>query len=296
MEYYQATNDQQSWKDWLAPAAISVIESYIHGTDYDIRMAGDGLITAGSPNTQLTWMDAACDGVVFTPRPGKSVEINCLWYNALAGLSKLLPAVLKKESEHYKKLSQRVTRSFGRVFWDEELKSLRDHVWTDQYGVDHADRTLRPNQIFSASLPRSPLPQTKQRLVLKVVRDHLLTPYGLRTLPSNDPNYHGRYTGSRYQRDQAYHQGTIWPWLIGPYAEAVLRLGRFDTKSKTTAAAIIQPLLNLLMTDALGQVAEICEADPPHRPVGCIAQAWSVAEILRILALMESTHAADRAC
>lgn len=296
IEYLHATGDRDSWKDWLAEAAMSIIEAYIRGTDHDIRMAGDGLITAGSPHTQLTWMDAACDGVVFTPRFGKAVEVNALWYNALTGLADLLTDRHKREAEHYRKLAQRVTRSFAKLFWDETTGSLCDHVWLDENASEHRDRTLRPNQIFAVSLPRSPLPRTKQLAIIQAVRDKLLTPYGLRTLPPDDPRYHGRYTGPRFQRDEAYHQGTIWPWLIGPYAEAVLRAGRFDERSRLAARQALQPLLSHLVGEGLGQLPEICEGDPPHRPVGCVAQAWSVAEVLRVLALLAHQSPPRHAC
>ena len=291
MQYHLATGDQDTWKDWLADAALSTIDAYLKGTDFDIRMAGDGLITAGSPHTQLTWMDAACGGTVFTPRHGKAVEINALWYNALKGMAELIGSSHPAEAKHYLALGKRVTRAFLRVFWDADLGHLNDHVWTDDKGEEHVDRTCRPNQIFVCSLPHSPLPQTKQRTIVAAVKQQLLTPYGLRTLPQDNPSYRGVYEGSVYDRDGAYHQGTVWPWLIGPYAEAVLRLGKFKPAAKTEALAAITPLLQRLLGDGLGQVNEIHDGDPPHRPVGCIAQAWSVAELLRILTLLHNPPA-----
>ena len=150
---------------------------------------------------------------------------------------------------------------------------------------------MRPNQIFAVSLPRSPLPRTKQQKLLKQVEEKLLTPYGLRTLPPDDPNYHGHYGGSQFDRDAAYHQGTVWPWLIGAYAEGVLRVGRFKPEAKAEACSVIAPVLAMLAGKgpfaSLGQLHEIHEGDPPHRPVGCIAQAWSVAEVLRVQNLIE---------
>ncbi len=286
MEYVRLTKDKQSWDGWLADAAVQVVDAFLRGTVYDIRMSGDGLITAGSPDTQLTWMDAACNGVVFTPRHGKAVEINALWYNALVGLAELFATSNKPVADHYTKLAKRVKRAFAKVFWDDELGYLRDHTWTDEHGEEHTDRSLRPNQVFAVSLPRSPLPLTKQRLVLKAVQEQLLTPFGLRTLPTDDPNYHGRYTGPPFERDKAYHQGTVWPWLIGPYAEGVLRVGKFSPAAKQQARQVITPLIQELTQRGLGQLHEIHEGDAPHRQVGCMAQAWSIAEVLRVYTML----------
>jgi len=291
VDYVRASGDRESWAQWLADAVMGILEAFIRGTEHGIKMAGDGLITAGSQGTQLTWMDAACDGVVFTPRHGKAVEINALWYNGLVGTSELIADTHRRQADHYQRLARRVKRSFVKVFWDEGLGYLRDHVWVDHEGTDHPDCTLRPNQVFALSLPHSPLARTKQRLVLQVVKERLLTPFGLRTLASDDRDYHGQYNGSRYERDRAYHQGTVWAWLIGPYAEALLRLGRFSNRSKEEAKAAISPLLDELMGVGVGQLHEIYDADPPHHPVGCIAQAWSVAEVLRVLGLLADDDA-----
>lgn len=295
MAYRDAAGDDESWRDWLAPAVMKIIEAHIRGTTAagtEIRMAGDGLITAGNSATQLTWMDAKCGDVVFTPRQGKAVEVNALWYHALEGMSQRLPPQQKSAADHYKKLAGRIRRSFAKAFWDEELGYLRDHVWIDDDGNERADRTLRPNQILAASLPHTPMPRTKLRIMLDRVRQQLLTPYGLRTLPENDRHYHPHYRGSPFERDEAYHQGTVWPWLIGPYAEAVLRVGQFSAEAKQEARQAIDPLLRMLAGEgpfpSLGQLHEIHEAAPPHRPVGCMAQAWSVAEVLRVLRLIET--------
>lgn len=290
MQYVHATGDRVAWRDWLAPACKSIVDAYIKGTRYDIRMTGDALISAGSKDTQLTWMDACCNGVAFTPRHGKAVEINALWYNALAGMAELLADDDRATANHYEKLTSRIRRSFGKVFWNDQHKCLFDHVWTDAENVEHRDASLRPNQVFAVSLPHSPIPRTRQVEVLKAVKSRLLTPYGLLTLPPDDPNYHAHYTGPQFDRDKAYHQGTIWPWLIGPYAEAVLRAGKFSAAAKKEARAAIQPLLDMMLGQgehaSLGQLHEIHEAHPPHRPVGCMAQAWSVAAVLHVLDLL----------
>jgi len=303
LQYVEASGDDEAWEDWLAEACVRVCDGYIHGTDYDIKMSTDGLIEAGGPDTQLTWMDAAAvngrgERVVFTPRHGKCVEINALWYNALAGLAETLPDAHNQERKHYEKLCGRIKRAFTKTFWNDEAGCLFDHVIPSGNAEvdDGADRSIRPNQVFATALPRSPLAQTKARDVLKVVKQKLLTPFGLRTLPTDDPHYHGRYAGAQFDRDQAYHQGTVWPWLIGPYAEGVLRAGKFSPEAKAEALGAITPLLRYLRGPGLGQVAEIFEGDPDggwqsspwHHPKGCPAQAWSIAELLRVLALIKS--------
>jgi len=288
LQYMDATNDEATWNDWLCDAIRSIIDAYIKGTDNNIKMAGDGMISAGSADTQLTWMDAKNDGVVFTPRQGKAVEINALWYHALAGMSERLEQTDKRTSVHYHKLTQRIKRAFAKVFWDDELGYLRDHVWIGEDGNEHADRSLRPNMIFAASLPHSPMPQTKQKLIVKTVKQRLLTPFGLRTLPEDDRNYHAHYAGSPFERDKSYHQGIIWPWLIGPYAEAVLRANRFSDAARQEAHEAIEPLLSFMNEPGLGQLYEIHDPTSPFAPEGCMAQAWSVAEVLRVLALIAS--------
>ena len=290
LDYLDASGDYKAWEQWLGAACRKVVDAYIKGTDFGIRMAGDGLITAGSPSTQLTWMDAACNGVVFTPRPGKAIEINALWHGVLLGMAAALHESDRPTATHYTKLAARVKRAFLKVFWDDHRDAPLDHVWTDDAGVDHVDPSIRPNMIFAAALDRSPLPLTKQKRVVEVVRQHLLTPFGLRTLPVDDPNYHALFTGPAFERDKAYHQGTIWPWLIGPYAEAVLRVGKFAADAKTEALAAVTPLLEAMAGRGafpmLGQLHEVHEALPPHRPAACFAQAWSVAEVARVLTLI----------
>jgi glycogen debranching enzyme len=286
LRYVEASGDADSWNTWLSAACLSIMEAYIKGTGYDIRMAGDGLITAGNASTQLTWMDAATGGVVFTPRHGKAVEINALWYAALTGLSAALKSSNKSTSDHFDKLAARVKRAFAKTFWNEQHNYLADVVWTDEQGVDHRDDSMRPNQIFAVSLPDSPIPLTLQKQVLAAVKARLLTPKGLRTLPQDHPSYRGRYTGGFFERDSAYHQGTVWAWLIGPYVEAVLRAGKFSEAARTEALAALRPLLDDLLGEGIGQLHEIYEADAPHRAVGCVAQAWSISEALRALRLI----------
>ena len=289
MQYVAHSGDDDAWNDWLAEACVTIADAYIRGT-HDIRMAGDCLIEAGNAHTQLTWMDAACGGVVFTPRFGKAVEINALWFNALAGLCDTLPDDHKDKVNHYTKLLGRIKRAFPKVFLRDDGLGLYDHVWVDDAGNEHRDASIRPNQVFVASLPHSPLPMTKCKTIMDVVKQKLLTPMGLRTLPPDDPAYHHHYIGEQFRRDEAYHQGTVWPWLIGPYAEAVLRTGKFSAKARSAAHDAIEPLLSFMLGQGLGQLHEIHEADPPHLPRGCFAQAWSVAELVRVLGLIESSE------
>ncbi len=269
LEYLRITHDRQTWEGSLRPACMQIVEAYRRGTAGPISMDSDGLILSGNADTQLTWMDAKRDGVVFTPRYGKAVEINAMWHRALAGLDE-------------KALAAQVAESFNRTFWSDDLGCLYDHV-----NDKGADRTLRPNQVLAVSLPDSPLPPDRQRSVMRIVREKLLTPMGLRTLPRDDPNYHGRFEGGMFQRDRAYHQGTVWPWLIGPFVEGWLRAHGFSDPARQEAREALAPLLKELARHSIGQLHEVYDGDEPHRPGGCIAQAWSIAEVLRAMILIE---------
>jgi len=280
LSYVDATDDQQTWTQVLQPACAAVLDAYAKGTRYGIGMDDDGLIAAGSPDTQLTWMDAARDGVIFTPRHGKAVEINALWHRGLCGCA---ARARDKEAQRLLRLAKKVRRSFNRVFWADDLGYLVDHV--HHQGVN---RALRPNQVLAVSLPDSPLSQARQRQVMQAVRDRLWTPMGLRTLPPDDPHYHGQYSGSMFERDEAYHQGTVWAWLAGPFIEGWLRAHEFSPQAVEEATEMLRPLHAQVGKEALGQLHEIFDADPPHTPRGCIAQAWSVAEVLRATVLAES--------
>ncbi len=289
LEYLRHTGDRESWDAWLGAACRSILDAYAQGTDNDIRMDADGLITAGHAGTQLTWMDAAAvdEGgryTVFTPRHGKAVEINALWYSGLAGMAEVDQAQGSKWAD----LAERVKTSFARVFWNDALGCCYDHVYRGADGSEQADASVRPNQAFAAALARSPLSDAQRVKVVRAVSKHLATPVGLRTLPESDPHYHADYAGPQFGRDEAYHQGTVWPWLIGPFAEAVLRIGWFSDDAKGQAWGIICPLVDRALGDGLGQLHEIHEAKPPHAPRGCVAQAWSLAEVLRVLTLIQT--------
>lgn len=270
-EYLRATKDRDLFDSLLKPACEQIIDGYRDGTRYGIRMdEADGLITAGDVHTQLTWMDAKCAGIAFTPRHGKAVEINALWYNAL---------MLMGETQ----LAAKTKASFAKAFWISPFRGLADVV-TD----GRQDKSIRPNQIYAASLPHSPLSLDEQRAVVEVVRRELLTPFGLRTLAPGEPGFQPRITGPQFDRDKAYHNGTIWPWLIGGFLEAYLRVNARSPESREQARRWLTPLVDSMSDHGcLGSISECYEAQSPHRPVACFAQAWSVAEVLRLAIELE---------
>lgn len=279
-EYLGATGNVDEFSQRLLPAIRGIVDAYHAGTHFGIHADSDGLITAGDENTQLTWMDAKCDGMAFTPRYGKAVEINALWHNALLRLQKFCERQQLPEARRYAVMAEQVGRSFCKLFWNAELGYLNDVVLPE----GTVDASLRPNQIFAVSLPFGPpLARSQQWAVVNTVEQRLLTSYGPRTLSSRDPAYKGRYEGSPRQRDEAYHQGTVWPYLMGPFLEAYLKVRGYSAESKSDVAEFLRPLLRHLVEDAcLGSISEVFDGDPPHRPAGCPAQAWSVAEVLRI--------------
>lgn len=269
-EYRKASGDEETFERVLKPACEAILAGYEHGTRYGIRMdPADGLITQGDQDTQLTWMDAKCNGVAFTPRQGKAVEINALWYNALMLMG-------------HGDLAARVKESFTRAFWISPFRGLADVVHDDR-----RDQQVRPNQVFAVSLPHSPLSREQQLAVLEVVRRELLTPVGLRSLAPSDPNFCPLYTGQQMDRDRAYHNGTVWSWLIGPFLSGYLRAHDETEEAKAQVRQWLAPLIDHMNNDAcIGQISECFEAQPPHRPVACFAQAWSVAEVLRVAAMV----------
>jgi predicted glycogen debranching enzyme len=285
-QYLHSTGDSRTFTQELLPIIRWIVDSYQKGTRFDIHADNDGLITAGNADTQLTWMDAKYNGVAFTPRFGKTVEINALWYNSLCFLAEFYVTRNSENAKQYKSMAEQVGVSFCHLFWNEAAGYLNDCILPD----GSVDASLRPNQIFAVSLPFSPpLSPQQQKSIVDCVQKELLTPYGLRTLNKQSPNYKGIYTGPQGQRDEAYHQGTVWPYLMGPFVESYLKINEFSRKSKKTAAEFIRPLLQHLTEDAcLGQISEIFDGDAPHKPKGCFAQAWSVAELLRAYHLINS--------
>jgi glycogen debranching enzyme len=222
-------------------------------------------------------MDVKIGDWVVTPRTGKPVEIQALWYNALRVMEHLATRFGDHDqSAHYGALAERTLTRFAQVFWNEAEDCLHDVI--SETGVDSS---IRPNQIFAVSLPYPLLPPDQALRVVEVVERELLTPYGLRTLSPRDPNYRGRYEGDPRSRDSAYHQGTVWPWLLGPFLTAYVRVHGSSAEARDRAGQFLEPLRSHLREAGLGQISEVFDGDPPHRPGGCIAQAWSVAEVLR---------------
>ncbi|MGE3106980.1 MAG: amylo-alpha-1,6-glucosidase [Phycisphaerales bacterium] len=291
--FLDASGDRTAFEQHLLPACLDVIESYRKGTDHGIGMdPADHLIAGGSATTQLTWMDARRDGICFTPRHGKAVEINALWHSSL----RLLAESLASRPGHsalagdLRALADVVARSFRSAFFSPALGFCYDAISPDASGRWQPVGEIRPNQVFAISLPHSPLLRDEQLGVLRVVRERLLTPFGLRTLAPGSRGYAPRFRGPLFELDAAYHNGTVWPWLLGPYAEAVARAGEFSPESIREARQALAPIIRKLDAECVGSIAEVFDAEgtpgDPQRAGGCPAQAWSVAETRRVLALL----------
>lgn len=295
-EYLRVTGDTRTYLRDLATACLDIIDWYRRGTDENIAMDPvDALITAGSQTSQLTWMDAQRDGVTFTPRFGKAVEINALWHHGLVVTANAIAEAQPDRARELIELAERVHGSFVDAFIKKD-GGLYDRLIpsSDPGSIGPAWEPVaetRPNQIFAASLEHAPLDAAQRRGVVEVVRRTLLTPHGLRTLAPGEPGYVGRLEGSMFDRDAAYHNGTVWPWLLGPFAEAVLRAHGFSDASRREARGLLRPLVDALsIGNTVGGIAEIYDGDhtpdQPQRPDGCIQQAWSVAETLRVLTML----------
>jgi predicted glycogen debranching enzyme len=283
-QYIEASGDLNTFEQQLLPAIHGIIEAYRTGTRFGIHADQDGLISAGNSETQLTWMDAKCDGVAFTPRHGKAVEINALWHNAIAHLAQYYRDRDTQQAQYYQDLAEQVSHSFQAVFWNETGNYLNDTVYPD----GSIDASLRPNQIYAVALPLGPpLSHAKQVAVVQAIESNLLTPFGLRTLDPANPAFVDTYIGPQWNRDSAYHQGTVWPFLLGGFADAYLKIHEYDHPSKLDVFRFIGPLLEHFSQSAcIGSVSEIFDGNPPHGPKGCFAQAWSVAELLRVYKLV----------
>jgi glycogen debranching enzyme len=281
--YIQAISDRSQGDRELIDCCCAIINAYQRGTDHGIRMDDDGLITAGSPHTQLTWMDAQRDGVIFTPRHGKAIEINALWHHALVCVA----AMIDDETQQHtlRDLASRVATSIRQQFWNAQQQCCYDVLAQCDAG-EVLDDAIRPNQLFAVSLTPSPLTLDQQHSVLQIIEQHLLTPYGLRTLQPGHPQFHSRYAGTLTERDAAYHQGTVWPWLMGAYVEAYLRLHDHRPQAISAMEAAIQPLIDSLDSGCFGHIAEVYDGLAPHHPDGCPAQAWSASELLRAYTLI----------
>ncbi|HTG28694.1 MAG TPA: amylo-alpha-1,6-glucosidase [Methylomirabilota bacterium] len=271
-QYFAATQDAETLAK-LFPVMAQMIDAHVAGTRYQIHVDQiDGLLYAGEPGLQLTWMDAKVGDWVVTPRIGKPVEINALWFNALETMAGLAPAA-KQSAEPFAKLAERAKQSFAK-FWNNSGGYCYDVI--DAPGIGN-DAALRPNQIFAVSLPQSPLPAEQQKAVVDICARRLLTSYGLRSLAQSESGYQGHYGGGVRERDGAYHQGTVWGWLLGPFVLAHLRV----YADRAAAMSFLEPLGKQIHSHGLGTLSEIFDGEAPFTPRGCIAQAWTVAEVLR---------------
>jgi len=277
--YYAATRDLSLVRA-LFPALSQIISEYTRGTRFNIRVdSADGLLYAGEPGVQLTWMDAKIGDWVVTPRTGKPVEIQALWYNALRTMEQLAGKFRdKKRQSAYKAMADKLSDNFGQ-FWNQDTSCLYDVI-----NGDLRDGSVRPNQVFAVSLPFPLIEAERAKAVVDKIETELLTPYGLRTLSSHDANYIGHYAGDPRTRDSAYHQGTVWPWLMGPFVTAYLNVHGRSRETLEQVSTWLKPLKQHLGAAGLGSISEIFWGDPPYAPCGCIAQAWSVAETLRVVA------------
>lgn len=282
-KYIAATGDFDLGCE-LYPVLADIVRWHVQGTRFGIKLAEDGLLFSGEAGVQLTWMDVKLGDWVVTPRRGKPIEITALWYRAcrvmekLAGRFGTLP-----EAQYYAELAARVAYSFERTYWYENGSYFYDNI--DEFG--QPDRALRPNQAIALAVAPELASVAKRRAALNQVQTHLLTPYGLRTLSPNHPDYHPTYRGDSVARDSAYHQGTIWPWPLGPFARALLSLDDPPTpQTRQQLRDLLTPFVRHLDEACVGQVNEIFGAEPPFPPVGCVAQAWSVSQLLEIWQLL----------
>ena len=274
--YLAYTGDKEFVHREMYPQLREIVDWHIRGTRFGIRVDEDGLLRCGEPGLQLTWMDVKIGDWVVTPRMGKPVEIQALWYNALRVMEEL-------GDSRCGAMADLARTSFNARFWYADGGYLFDVV-----DGDLSDRSIRPNQIFAISLHHPVLDERRWEPVLRTVTEELLTPAGLRSLSPRDPAYRGRYEGDVPSRDSAYHQGTVWPWLMGPFLSAYLRLHGASASAREQAYQWVSEFASQTRIYGLGHISEIADGDAPHQPRGCIAQAWSVAELLRVI--VEDVH------
>jgi len=273
--YFAVTSDWTLLKD-LFPALQTIVDWHIRGTDFGIGVdPADGLLRAGVPGIQLTWMDAKVNGQVITPRRGKPVEINALWYAALTSIE-AWAVRLSVDATSYSQIRTKISQNFAARFWNEAEGYLFDVVDVDGVSGQN-DAALRPNQLFAAALTPELLAEAQIKSLFQHVTEQLLTPLGLRSLSPGDPAYHNHFNGGPVERDGAYHQGTVWSWLIGPYVDVYLRVHN----DKSAIQPLLQPLVAQLWATCLGTISEVAEPEAPFTPAGCYAQAWSISELLR---------------
>jgi predicted glycogen debranching enzyme len=272
------TGDYEFVRANLYEVLSDIVAWHEHGTRYGIRADNDGLLNAGEPGVQLTWMDAKIGDWVVTPRHGKPVEIQALWYNALRIMEGFAERYgHDRDGAHYGELADRARASFAKLFWNASEGCLYDVI-----DGEARDGTMRPNQILAVSLFHKMVTADQATRIIRTVERHLLTPFGLRSLAPSDPQYRGRYKDGPRSRDSAYHQGTVWPWLLGPFLKAYIEVNRRSPIALRQAEEWLLPLRRFIENEGVGQLPEVFDGDAPHRPGGCIAQAWSVAELLRV--------------
>lgn len=277
-KYIEYTDDYDFVHEHLYEAMLQIVDAFLQGTHFDIKVdPEDSLLMAGNNDVQVTWMDAKVDGWVVTPRNGKAVEVNALWYNALKILC-IFREKFEGNSRETTALAKKVKASFGKTFWNDYEDCLYDVISPD----GEIDASIRPNQIFAVYLPFSLLDPASEKAIVDKVFATLYTSHGLKSLAADDDRYVGFYGGSRLKRDAAYHQGTVWGYLIGPFISAYLKANNFSMQAQLRASNMIAPFKNHLNREAcIGNISEIFDGNMPHTPRGCYAQAWSVAELLR---------------
>lgn len=276
LHYNPAAEAEAFVKEQIFPHLKEIISAYEKGTDFSIYMEGDGLIHAGSGLDQITWMDVRVGDWVATPRHGKPVEINALWYNALRIMESLCEK-FDEDASAYRTRANQVKESFNAKFWDSSNQCLFDVV-----DGDEPDDHIRPNQIYAVSLPFSLLPEEQEKAVVALVEKELFVGCGLRSLAPDHPDYHGIYCGALAKRDAAYHQGTAWGFLLGGFFSAYMKVNHHSSSAAENAVRMLEPVRkHLTDSGCIGSISEIFDGDAPHNPRGCYAQAWSVGEVLR---------------
>lgn len=278
-KYLQASNDKNFVLKEILPVLKDIIDWHYKGTRFNIHADKDGLLYSGEIGQQLTWMDARIGTWVVTPRMGKPVEIQALWYNALKIFAELLTLNKQKnDAVQINESADYVKQQFNEKFWNEENSYLYDNI--DENG--NTVNELRPNQLFAISLPFALIDDKKKiKSILKIIDEQLYTPVGLRTLPQSDVHYVHHYGGDQWHRDSSYHEGTVWSWLLGAYVDAIMKLNAKGAKQH--AKEVIDNFSYHLNEGCIGSVSEIFDADAPHHPRGCVSQAWGVAEVLRVM-------------
>jgi len=285
VQQYNEHGGTDGWERYGA-AVRSVLNAFKNGTAFNIHMRDNGLIYADAPGKALTWMDAVVNGVPVTARRGYDVEINALWYNAICfSLEMAKIGKDKKFIKEYEKLPDLIKKSFLELFWDEKLGYLADYV----NDIEGKNTFVRPNMVIAVSLPFSMLDKDQMKMVLDVADRDLVTVRGLRTLSPRNKLYQGACEGNQEERDSAYHQGTVWPWLYGPFCEGWLRV--YGQQGVQKIKKLIYGLEAVMSEHGISTISEIYDGDPPHSPRGCISQAWSVGEVLRIIDLLETKFA-----